>query len=537
MKNLAPIGISTYSRINHLKQTIEALKKNTLARESELYIFSDAAKPGDEDKILQVRKYIHTIEGFKSINIIERETNCYVTNTSEGVKKLLSEYGRCIIMEEDIVTAPGFLRFMNMALDVFEKDDKIFSISGYCPPIDIPDEYHYDIYFLRRACAWGYGIWQDRFKKISYLDNNEVLNRFSNNREVEELSKYGEDLLNMILLDAAGKRDAFDVKVFYYQFLNEKYTVYPVKSLARNIGHDGSGIHCGKTNKFDVDLWDKLEFEIDDNVKLDDRIVKSNYRFRQIKRVHSGIENSNSSMRENISETNKLGENLLFLISQPRASSTLLQRLLGGHPEIHATAEPWIMLHPIYALKENGIETEYRADLALHGLKDFLMQVPEGIELYKIALRKFGSTLYNRMLELSGKRFFLDKTPRYYHIIPELHSIFPEAKFIILLRNPIAVLSSVLKSWFGNRTGDIKIQNHIDLVKGPVCLLNGIEKLKEKAIVVHYESLVKFPDTVMHNLCNSIGIPYYEDMLDYGKNPKPKGRFGDSVGIYQHTNG
>jgi len=99
--------------------------------------------------------------------------------------------------------------------------------------------------------------WRDRFEKISYLDNAEVLNKFGNKKEVEELIKYGEDLLEMILSDAAGKIDAFDLKIFYYQFVNNKFTVYPRKKLGSNIGHDGSGIHCPKSNKFDVELWEK----------------------------------------------------------------------------------------------------------------------------------------------------------------------------------------------------------------------------------------------------------------------------------------
>ena len=290
--SLAPIGLSTYSRLLHLKQTIEALKANTLAKESDLYIFSDAAKPGDEGKVNSVRKYIDTINGFKNIHVIKRTENSRVRNSRDGIAGLLEKYGKCIFLEEDIVTAQGFLRFMNESLNVYEKEKQIFSITGYSPPINIPADYSPDIFILRRACGWGIGIWHDRFKKISYLDNAEVLDRFSINKEVEELSKYGDDLLNMILLDAAGKMDAFDVKIFYHQFLNEKYTIYPKKSLVRNIGLDGSGLHCSQTNKFDVDLWEKLDFEISGNVKLDNRIVKSNYRFRQIGKNNKFMENT-----------------------------------------------------------------------------------------------------------------------------------------------------------------------------------------------------------------------------------------------------
>jgi hypothetical protein len=482
---LAPIGLSTYSRLQHLKRTIKALKANTLAIESDLYIFSDAPKPDDERKVDAVRKYIDTINGFKNVYVVKRTENSRVRNSRDGIVGLLEEYGKCIFLEEDIVTAQGFLRFMNESLNVYEKEKQIFSITGYSPPIDIPVDYCDDVFILRRACGWGMGIWHDRFKMISYLDNDEVLDRFSINKEVEELSKYGEDLLKMILLDAAGKIDALDIKMFYYQFLNEKYTIYPRKSLVINIGHDGSGVHCGQTNKFDVELWDKLEFEIGGNVKLDDKIVKSNYKFRQIGKVQRVVQNSNSSIRENISETHSLGENLIFLISQPRAGSTLLQRILNGHSDIHTTAEPWIMLHPLYALKKNGLIAEFDSNLARQGLEDFISQVPERQELYFKALRHMGCTLYNRMLEVSGKRFFLDKTPRYYLIIPELKKVFPKAKFIFLLRNPLAVLSSTLKIWFQNNPEILqKSPNYLDIIQGPSHLIQGIQLLKEDALVV-----------------------------------------------------
>ncbi|HKJ33896.1 MAG TPA: sulfotransferase, partial [Balneolales bacterium] len=318
--------------------------------------------------------------------------------------------------------------------------------------------------------------------------------------------------------------------------MNEKSTVYPRKSLVRNIGHDGSEMHCGKTNKFDVDLWEKFEFEINGNVKLDDRIIMSNYRFRNFGKIRKEVGNLKSLRGKNKSEMDEFGEGLIFLISQPRAGSTLLQRILGSHPEMHTISEPWIMLHPLYALKRNGIEAEYVSSLARQGLDDFLTRVPEGEELYIKALQAMASVLYNRMLDLSGKSFFLDKTPRYYFIIPELYRVFPKAKFIFLLRNPMAVLSSVLRTWFGNKIQALATSpNSKDLIKGPHYLIDGINKLKEDAIVVHYENLVGKPEEVIHQVCHRIGIPFYENMLEYGQHPAPKGRHGDHVRIHKHN--
>jgi len=234
-------------------------------------------------------------------------------------------------------------------------------------------------------------------------------------------------------------------------------------------------------------------------------------------------------------EEEYLGNNLIFIISQPRAGSTLLQRILSGHAQIHSIAEPWIMLHPVYALKKNGCNAEYDSSLARNALDDFLNQIPEGQDLYYLALRRFSATLYNRMTELTSKTFFLDKTPRYYYIIEELYRIFPEAKFIVLLRNPMAVLSSVLKTWFNNNPQElISSSNWADIIKGPGLIVQGIRALKSSAICVKYEELVSNPDKVVHRLCGKINIPYQRGILEYGSSKPLIGRYGDQVGVFKH---
>ena len=105
------------------------------------------------------------------------------------------------------------------------------------------------------------------------------------------------------------------------------------------------------------------------------------------------------------------------------------------------------MLHPLYALRSSGFKAEFNEKLASNALTEFFKALPEGSDDYVAGLRRMFGYLYSRALEGSNKSHFLDKTPRYYFIIPELHRVFPEARYIILLRNPLAVLASILDSW------------------------------------------------------------------------------------------
>ncbi|MFZ5524815.1 MAG: sugar transferase [Pseudomonadota bacterium] len=279
--NLAPIGISTYVRLQHLQRTIAALQQNALADQSKLFIFSDAPRYGDEERVAAVRSYLQKIEGFKEVHIIKRRRNNRTANNRGGMRLLLNRFEKVIFLEEDVVTAPGFLTFMNHALDKYEKNDRVFSVVGFCPPIGIPEDYPYDAFFLRRCHGSGLGIWKNRYDSIRYITSDEYEQFAANKKLVKEFMKGGgEDMMVMLKAEAYGKIDAGDVKAMYAQFLKEQYTVYPSQSLVQNIGYDGTGIHCGKTNRFNVSLSDKTTFRLPEEVFVDQRIVKANQKFR-----------------------------------------------------------------------------------------------------------------------------------------------------------------------------------------------------------------------------------------------------------------
>lgn len=238
--------------------------------------------------------------------------------------------------------------------------------------------------------------------------------------------------------------------------------------------------------------------------------------------------------KRNVNQKAFQGQSLIFLISQPRAGSTLLQRILGGHTEIHTAAEPWLMLHPLYALREQGVETEFNATYARNALRDFLTYQVDGEATYQEAVRAYAGVLYGRALQKAGKSLFLDKTPRYYYIIPELAHLFPEARFIILLRHPLAILASILQTWVKGHWPNLALYRD-DLLLAPRLLLDGIRLLGEEAIVVHYETLVVQPEETIKTICRRLDLSFQPEMLQYGKQEPPAGRMGDPVTIHIHN--
>ncbi|MFZ1403387.1 MAG: sulfotransferase [Anaerolineae bacterium] len=228
-----------------------------------------------------------------------------------------------------------------------------------------------------------------------------------------------------------------------------------------------------------------------------------------------------------------LGEGLIFIISQPRAGSTLLQRMLSGHPDIATAAEPWLLLHPLYGLRQHGIQAEYNSQWAFKAVRAFLAEHADGAETYRDGLRAFAATVYGAALARQGKRIFLDKTPRYYFIIPELRTLFPQASVILLLRNPLAVLHSILTTWVKGDWPRLA-QHAADLRVAPVRIADAIQTQGDAAIVVRYEDLATEPQACLAGLCERLGLAPHAEMLTYGQRAAPSGRLGDQSGIQQH---
>lgn len=249
---VAPIALFVYNRPDHTRKTIEALSKNELASESKLIIFSDGPKDDREALLVkQVREYIDSVRGFESVRMIKRESNKGLANSIiSGVTSTLSDYDRVIVLEDDMVTSPQFLKYMNNSLDLYENDEAVISIHGYIYPVkkSLPD-----YFFLKGADCWGWATWRRGWKifnpdgKSLYekLKRKGLLNEF----DFEGAYPYTKMLLNQI----AGKNNSWAIRWYASAFINEKLTLYPGKSYVQNIGNDASGTHSRATNQFEID--------------------------------------------------------------------------------------------------------------------------------------------------------------------------------------------------------------------------------------------------------------------------------------------
>ena len=186
---LAPIALFVYNRPKHTLFTVESLQKNILANESDLFIFSDAPKnPSQSGLVNSVRKYIHGITGFKSVTIVERDSNKGLANSIiDGVSRICREFGQVIVLEDDMVTSPHFLSYMNEALNIYRYNDTVISIHGYIYPIKskLPETF-----FLRGADCWGWATW-DRGWNLFEPNGNKLLHELKDKNMVNQFNYNG----------------------------------------------------------------------------------------------------------------------------------------------------------------------------------------------------------------------------------------------------------------------------------------------------------------------------------------------------------
>jgi hypothetical protein len=242
---LAPIALFVYNRPEHTRRTVEALRANDLAQESNLFVFADGAKPNSGAAAVgAVREYIRTIQGFRSVTITEREQNLGLSKSViTGVTQLCNEYGRAIAVEDDVMTAPDFLAFMNRGLQRYINEPQMFSVCAFNVPIAPPKTYSYDAFCSYRFMCWGWGTWKDRWDKAdwSVKDFPEFM---ADPTKQRRFNQGGADLSWFLARHMEGEIDSWDTIWGYTHTKHDALALLPVFSKAYNIGLDGSGTHC-----------------------------------------------------------------------------------------------------------------------------------------------------------------------------------------------------------------------------------------------------------------------------------------------------
>jgi hypothetical protein len=246
--DLAPICLFVYNRPVHAKKTIDHLIKNDLADQSILYVFSDGPKSNDSTgNVAEVRDIIGKVNGFKEIHVIEQEHNQGLANSIiNGATKIIEQYGSAIIVEDDILTPPYFLTFMNKGLQKYADNKKVASIHAYCYPVrnELPETF-----FIKGADCWGWATWKrawDIFEPNGVKLLEEIKQK-GLKREFNFNNTY--NYYKMLKNQVKGKNDSWAVRWYASAFLANMYTLYPYPSLVHNIGFDNTGEHSGSFDK------------------------------------------------------------------------------------------------------------------------------------------------------------------------------------------------------------------------------------------------------------------------------------------------
>lgn len=227
---------------------------------------------------------------------------------------------------------------------------------------------------------------------------------------------------------------------------------------------------------------------------------------------------------------------IIFLISQPRAGSTLLQALLSNNSYVDTRSEPWVMFNHFLQLKPGLLRGGFHPGLAADALRNALGDENDAfMELTK----KHILDTYD-LMSRPGYRYFLDKTPRYYELIDELYDLLPHAKFIVLVRDPLDVLKSIMTTWNRRSFYELSRYHGRDIFEGPIKIAAANEKYFENPqfSFVHFQELVDSPEKVVAGLCSWLSIPFDESMLNYSENTSFHGKYGDdkSVRVNQSVN-
>ncbi len=253
--SFAPIALFGFNRPKHLEATLITLKNNLEAAQSELYFFCDGPRnKNDEEKISEIKKLTQDLSGFKKVTLQFKEKNLGLAESIiQGVTSVVNQHGRVIVMEDDLVSSPHFLRYMNEALELYQNHEEVISIHGYVYPVKavLPETF-----FLKGADCWGWATWK-RGWDLFNPNGQELLTELKTKKLTYEFDFNGSyGYTSMLRNQIKGRNNSWAIRWYASAFLKNKLTLYPGKSLIQNIGLDNTGRHSTKTDIYEIALND-----------------------------------------------------------------------------------------------------------------------------------------------------------------------------------------------------------------------------------------------------------------------------------------
>ena len=250
MSELAPVVVFVYNRPDCARRTLEALKNCFLAKDSELFIYSDAAKDDKSDILVkEVRKVISSVDGFKHITIIERNKNFGLSaSIITGVTEIVQKYGKVIVVEDDLIVNPNFLAFMNEGLKKYESNKQVMSVTAYSYTNKFARKLN-DTYFLPISSSWTWGTWKDRWDQFDINAEGWEILKTDHALRRKFIFYKGSGYYSMLLKQMEEKTiDSWAIRWYWTIFRKNGLTLYPKMTLVNNEGYENNGVHCRGAN-------------------------------------------------------------------------------------------------------------------------------------------------------------------------------------------------------------------------------------------------------------------------------------------------
>ena len=276
---------------------LTSLQQNELSEKSDLFVYCDGPKQNasheDIERIHQVRSYIHSLTGFKSIRIIEKEKNEGLDPSEiNAVTDIINRFGKVIVLEDDLVLHRFFLRFMNDALDFYESQKNVFQIAGFTDNIkylhNLPRG---SVFASYRPESLGWGTWKDRWDLNQWDERKYDIILNPTKRKIKRFNRGGEDLYPMLIAKYTGETDAWDIRWGNTMYEHNALCVRPCRSLLHNTGFDGTGVHCGVLDLKEVmamtaPLYDDVEYGVvlEHNIHVNNKIQRSSNAYFHVTR-------------------------------------------------------------------------------------------------------------------------------------------------------------------------------------------------------------------------------------------------------------